>query len=303
MLTMKTPKRQIYSTLRTEQPNPRTAGLDRLDTAGVLARLDAENRRVAGAVSAARAALCKAVDCAAKAYSSGGKIIFIGAGTSGRLGVLEAAECPPTFGVEPGRVMGLMAGGKQAVFRSKEGAEDDSAAGRAEISALASRGDCVVGIAASGVTPYVAGALRAASRRGCFTVFVTCNPKPPDFSPDALVVLDTGPEALAGSTRLKAGSATKMALNSITTAAMVKCGKVYGNRMVDLKPWSAKLKARAARLVSELGGVDEDRAEALLRRAGWEVKTAVVMARRELDARKARALLARKGGLLRGALE
>ncbi|NLO90612.1 MAG: N-acetylmuramic acid 6-phosphate etherase, partial [Elusimicrobia bacterium] len=145
--------------------------------------------------------------------------------------------------------------------------------------------------------------LRAASRRGCFTVFVTCNPKPPDFSPDALVVLDTGPEALAGSTRLKAGSATKMALNSITTAAMVKCGKVYGNRMVDLKPWSAKLKARAARLVSELGGVDEDRAEALLRRAGWEVKTAVVMARRELDARKARALLARKGGMLRGALE
>ena len=296
------PQRPQFSTLPTERVNPRSVGLDRLGPAGVVARLDAENRRVAAAVSKAGRQVAAASVLAAKAYAGGGKIIFVGAGTSGRLGVLEAAECPPTFGIEFAKVQALMAGGKNAVFRSKEGAEDDFKMGERETAKLARAGDCVIGIAASGVTPYVAGALCAAAKRACATVLVTCNPKPVNFRPDVLVSLDTGPEALAGSTRMKAGSATKMALNSITTAAMVQCGKVYGNRMVDLKPWSAKLKARAVRLVSELGGVTEVRARILLEKASWEAKTAIVMARKKTDAAQARRLLAEKGGFLRGVI-
>jgi len=299
---MKKSRPPKFSILPTERVNPRSADLDRLSPAGVVARLDAENRRVAAVVARAAARVAQAASLAAEAYRGGGKILFAGAGTSGRLGVLEAAECPPTFGVEPSKVQALMAGGKSAVFRSREGAEDDFRAGEREGARKARPQDCVIGIAASGVTPYVAGVLHAAAKCGCSTVLVTCNPKPVNFRPDVLVSLDTGPEALAGSTRMKAGSATKMALNSITTAAMVLCGKVYGNRMVDLKPCSAKLEARAVRLVAELGKVGQMRALALLESAGWEAKTAIVMARRKTGAAQARGLLAEKGGFLRGVI-
>ncbi len=296
---MKIPR---YSTLPTERANPRSAGLDKLTPEGVVARLYAENRLVAAAAAKAAKQVAAASRLAASSYKNGGKIIFAGAGTSGRLGVLEAAECPPTFGIKSARVQALMAGGKKAVFRSKEGAEDDFKAGAKELAAKARSGDCVIGIAASGVTPYVAGALAAAAKLRCQTVLITCNPKPANFRPDVLVAMDTGPEALAGSTRMKAGTATKMALNAITTAAMVQCGKVYGNRMVDLKPCSAKLRARAARLVSELGGVSRERARALLLRANWEAKTAIVMARKKISPVQARNLLSGRNGFLRGVI-
>ena len=292
-----------YGRLPTERPNPRSCDLDRLAPTAI-ARL--MNRADVGAVrAAARAvpAIARAVDLIVASLSRGGRLIFVGAGASGRLGVLEAAECPPTFDTAPSLVQAVIAGGQRAVFRSAEGAEDDAAQGAREIRRRARAGDVVVGIAASGVTPFVQAALAAARRAKAATVLVTCNPRVPRRAARVVIVLATGPEVLAGSTRLAAGTATKLVLNTLTTATFARLGKVYGNRMVDLRPRSAKLRARALRLVSEIGRVSEREASRLLAGAGGSAKLAILMARLRLPVVEARRRLRTAAGSLRSALE
>ena len=292
-----------YGRLPTECPNPRSRNLDRLSPTAI-ARL--MNRADVGAVrAAARAvpAIARAVDLIVASLSRGGRLIFVGAGASGRLGVLEAAECPPTFDTAPSLVQAVIAGGQRAVFRSAEGAEDDAAQGAREIRRRARAGDVVVGIAASGVTPFVQAALAAARRAKAATVLVTCNPRVPRRAARVVIVLATGPEVLAGSTRLAAGTATKLVLNTLTTATFARLGKVYGNRMVDLRPRSAKLRARALRLVSEIGRVSEREASRLLAGAGGSAKLAILMARLRLPVVEARRRLRTAAGSLRSALE
>ena len=245
----------------------------------------------------------RAIEMVATAVSRGGRLFFVGAGTSGRLGVIEAAECPPTFDTPPGLVRALIAGGRGAVFRSVEGAEDDSAEGAREIVRHVRGGDVVVGIAASGVTPFVRGALAAARGRQAVTVLVTANPSVPRRVARVVIALDVGAEVLAGSTRLKAGTATKLTLNTLTTGVFARLGKVYENRMVDLRPRSAKLRARAQRLIMEIGGTTEREAARLLELASGRVKLAIVMARLGVAAPEARQRLGTAGGGLRRALD
>jgi N-acetylmuramic acid 6-phosphate etherase len=237
------------------------------------------------------------------ALSRRGRLIFVGAGTSGRLGVIEAAECPPTFDTPPSLVQAVIAGGRRTVFRSAEGAEDDGPDGARQIRRRVRPGDVVVGIAASGVTPFVRGALKEARRRGAATALVTCNPQVPASAARVVIALAVGPEVLTGSTRLKAGTATKLALNTLTTASFARLGKVYGNRMVDLRPRSAKLRARALRLVVLLGRVSPREAEGLLKASGASAKVAIAMARLGVDAKEARRRLKAAAGSLRTALK
>jgi N-acetylmuramic acid 6-phosphate etherase len=243
----------------------------------------------------------------AKAFAAGGRLIYVGAGTSGRLGALDAAECPPTFGTPPGQVVAVIAGGRRALTRAVEGAEDDEADGARQMRKVAARApDVVVGIAASGVTPFVRGALEAARKARATTVLVTCAPRAARAAgarPAILIGLDVGPEVVAGSTRLKAATATKTTLNAISTTAMVLAGKVYGPRMVDVRASNAKLRARARRMLALLAGADERAADRLLAAAGGRVKTAVVMARHGLSRRAAEARLRAAGGRLRLALD
>lgn len=296
--------RTRYDRLRTEAANPRTRGLDAMGTAGVLAAMNREDRGVAAAVGRVLGAVARGVDRIATGLAAGGRLLFVGAGTSGRLGVLEAAECPPTFGTSPDQILGVMAGGETAVFRSREGAEDDRKAGAAEMRRrqVGTR-DVVAGIAASGVTPFVLGALAEARRRRATTLLVTCNPPPRSRPSPAEVVIapQVGPEVLAGSTRLKAGTATKMVLNMLTLAAMVRLGKVYGNRMVDLRPSSRKLRDRAERIVAWATGADREQARGWLRAAGGEARVAVVIGLAGVDAAEARRRLERTGGQVRPA--
>jgi len=268
-----------FDRLPTERPDPRSRALDRLSPVAIARLMNRADLDALRAVGRAAPAIARAVTGIVERLTSGGRLIFVGAGTSGRLGVIEAAECPPTFNTHPGQVQALMAGGRGAVFRPVEGAEDDARAGARAIRQRARRDDAVVGVAASGVTPFVRAALRAARRRGALTVLVTCNPSVPRAAARIVIALGVGPEVLAGSTRLKAGTATKLTLNTLTTAAFTRLGKVHGNRMVDLQPRSAKLRARAERLVSELGHVGPQRARRLLDRAGGSAKIAIVMAR------------------------
>jgi len=273
-----------------------------MSTARVVALLIDEDRRAVAAAARQRAAISRAAVRAARALEAGGSVVFLGAGTSGRMGVLEAAECPPTFGLDPSRVRAVMAGGEGAVFRAVEGAEDDQENGRRQASALRPP-DLLVGISASSVTPFVRGALAAARENGVETVLVTCAPgRGLRRLADTVVAVASGPEVLTGSTRLKAGSATKAALNAITTAAMVRLGKAYDNLMVDLQPTNAKLRDRARRIVAAAAGVDRGEAERLLSLAGNEVKTAIVMGRRGVSAAEARARLAAASGHVRRAL-
>ena len=297
-----------YERLVTERANRASAHLDRLDALGIAALMNREDVRVVRAVARVARDIAGAVNLIVAALRSGGRLIFVGAGTSGRLGVLEAAECPPTFGTPPSLVQGIMAGGRAAVFRSREGAEDDARAGAQAIRARARAGDVVVGVSASGVTPFVRGALTAARRVGAKTVLVTCNAPVASRASagrsraNVTIAPDPGPEVLAGSTRLKAGTATKLVLNTLTTASMARVGKVYGNRMVDVQPRSRKLRARAARLVAELGDVSPARARQLLAAANGRVPVAIVMARRRLRSAAAAEAL-RAAGSLRPALE
>jgi N-acetylmuramic acid 6-phosphate etherase len=292
-----------YDRLPTERADPRSRGLDRLSATQIARLMNRADRRAVRAVGRAAPAIGRAVDLIARALSRRGRLIFVGAGTSGRLGVLEAAECPPTFDTPPSLVQAVIAGGKRTVFRSSEGAEDDGPDGARQIRRRVRRGDMVVGIAASGVTPFVRAALREARKRGAATALVTCNPQVPASAARVVIALAVGPEVLTGSTRLKAGTATKLALNTLTTASFARLGKVYGNRMVDLRPRSAKLRARALRLVRQLGRVSPREAARLLTAAGGSAKLAITMARLGVDAPDARRRLKQTAGSLRRALE
>ncbi|MFO0972089.1 MAG: N-acetylmuramic acid 6-phosphate etherase [Phycisphaerae bacterium] len=292
--------------LATERRNPRSLDLDRLPLGAAFDLLNSEDATIAAAVRRARPALLRAVRLVAETWRRGGRLIYVGAGTSGRLGVLDAAECPPTFRVDRSSVVGLIAGGRRALWRAVEGAEDDRAAARRAL-AVARVGprDALFGIAAGGTTPYVLAALAEARRRGARTLFLACVPArqaPVRVDVDIRVV--TGPEVLTGSTRMKAGLATKMALNAVSTLAMVQLGKVYQNLMVDLDTYACrKLTDRATRILVELTGLDYAAAGALLRTARGQVKTALVMQRRGLSRAAARRALARAGGRVRDALQ
>ena len=291
-----------YSKLPTEQNNPRTLDLDRLPLRRVLEKLNYEDSLVPRAVAKAIPQIEKAARAVSKSYLSGGKIYFIGAGTSGRLGVLEAAEIPPTYGVAPETFTALMAGGQLAVFHSKEGAEDVFENGEKEISRLARRGDTVIGIAASGITPYVQGGLAAGRKAGAVTVLVTCNPREKAKEAAIRVSLDVGPEPVSGSTRMKSGTATKLALNMLSTSSMIISGKVYRNWMVDVKTTSKKLVLRAERITATVGGVSQGEARRLLDLTGNDVKTAIVMARLGVSREKAAARIKKAKGFLKNIL-
>jgi N-acetylmuramic acid 6-phosphate etherase len=293
-----------YAGLPTEQPNRRVRPLDQLSTERLVAAITREDQRAAASVGTVRHSLARAVDLVASALEAGGRLVYAGAGTSGRLGVLDAAECPPTFGVSPGQVVGVIAGGHRALWRAVEGAEDRAEDARRALGRLrVGPRDVVCGICASGVTPFALAALREARRRGARTIAVTCAPSAALRAlADVLVAPRPGPEVLAGSTRMKAGLATKMVLHTLTTAVMVRLGKVYGNLMVDLQPTSQKLRARALRIVAELTGLPPGPARALTRQAGGRPAVALIMHRLGLDTAAARCRLAAHHDDLRSAL-
>ena len=286
----------------TEQVNLRTQSLDK-KTPPALARVfNAEDFNAARAVKSAQKQIAAVIVAAAKTYADKHRIIFIGAGTSGRLGILEAVECVPTFGTKPSEIIGLIAGGKKAVFRSQEGAEDNAGQGAKEIAKHAKAGDLVIGLAASGNTPYVQGALAKARQLGAQTALISCNPQAQTRYAQTHICLPTGAEALTGSTRMKAGTATKMALNAITTGAMVLCGKTYGNLMVDVRPTNQKLIARAIRLICMVAQTDEKTALKLLTASHKNVKIAIVMHKHACSRTQAQKLLKKADGFLAGAL-
>ena len=286
----------------TERRNPRTNGIDVSSSLEIVQMMNAEDRSVPDVVYGERHEIAKVIDLVVAAFAQDGRLVYVGAGTSGRLGVLDASECPPTFGSDPNMVVGLIAGGMEALRRSQEGAEDDEETARREIDQLpVSPRDVVVGIAASGTTPYVGAALGRAREIGASTALVTCT-DPPDAlveDCDVVVALPVGPEVLTGSTRLKAGTATKLVLNTITTGAMIRHGKAYGNLMVDLMALSEKLHDRSERILMETCAVSRGDARAALDRADGSVKLAIVMVKRGVDAEQGRELLADSGGIVR----
>jgi N-acetylmuramic acid 6-phosphate etherase len=287
----------------TELPNPRSARLDAHSPEEIAALLLAEESRSVAALASCAGKVAHVATWAAQSLRRGGRLVYVGAGTSGRLGILDAVECVPTFRTDARDVVGIIAGGDAAITRAVEGAEDNEADGRAQMHAhgVCVR-DTVVGIAACGRTPFVHGALAEAKRLGACTALVTAGSSGPHAYIDAVIVLPTGPEVLAGSTRLKAGTATKIVLNAISTTAMVMLGKVYRNLMVDLRPTNHKLRARATRLVAELADVDTERALAALQSCGWQVKVAVVALRKGVAADEAARILAVHAGMLGKAL-
>ncbi|HET9949416.1 MAG TPA: N-acetylmuramic acid 6-phosphate etherase [Longimicrobiales bacterium] len=285
----------------TEQPNPATRRIDELDPLGIVDLINAEDRKVAEAVAGEREAIARAIELAERAFRAGGRLVYVGAGTSGRLGVLDAAEMPPTFGTDPEMVQGIIAGGYDALVRAQEGAEDSPADGAAAIDrARVGPDDFVLGIATSGTTPYVHGALARAKERGARTGFLLCTHVSPELRArhDVVIAPLVGPEVITGSTRMKAGTATKLVLNTITTGAMIRLGKVYGNLMVDLQVTCEKLRDRGERILQELLGLERPEARRLLERAGGHVKTALVMGRLGLEREAARRRLDAAGGVL-----
>ncbi len=288
----------------TEDRNPRSQLLDTLSSEDICRLMNAEDASVSAAVQAAIPAIAQAVDRIAEGMKAGGRLIYVGAGTSGRLAVLDAAECIPTFGIEPGIVIALMAGGADAFIRPVENAEDDSLAGANELLALnLTPHDSVVGLAASGRTPYVLGAINAAREKGVLTVGISCNtPAVLLDKADIAIPLLVGPEILTGSTRLKAGTAQKMALNMLSTAVMIRLGLVYDNWMVGLRVTNQKLLNRARRIVADIIPTDLATAGQLLEAAGKDVRTAILMGRFQLNAGQATALLQSAEGNLRTAL-
>ena len=292
-----------YASLPTERAHPASRALDRIGTEGVVRLMNREDAGIPRAVAGQVRNIAQAAELAAGALKRGGRLFIVGAGTSGRLGVLEAAECPPTFGTPPTLVQAIIAGGRAAVFRSREGAEDRAGDARRALAGRLKKRDTLIGIAASGVTPYARAALETARKKGAGTILVTCNAGSALKSLARVVIApDVGPEVIAGSTRLKSGTATKMVLNMLTTAAMVRLGKVHGNLMVDLRPGSKKLVERGIRLVGRIAGLPRGEAGRLFAASGGNVKTAVIMARRGTSSARAGKILRSAGGLLSRAL-
>lgn len=294
-----------FARLLTEQRNPRTSRIDALAIPEIIDVLNREDASIAGAVGAERGKIAAAVNLMVDRVRKGGRMIFVGAGTSGRLAVLEAAELPPTFDTPPSLAQAVMAGGPECVWASKEGAEDDAADGARQ---LRIRGvhplDAVVGITASGVTPFVLGALLEARRKGAARILVSCNRRGvPRDAAEVHIAPQVGPEVIAGSTRLRAGTATKMVLNLLTVTTMIRLGKVYQNLMVDVQARSEKLVSRAKRIVTTLTEASEAEATGALRAAGGSAKVAVVMLRLKVSREQAASLLERHGGMLRKVLE
>ncbi len=287
--------------LTTEQANLDSKNIDQMSTLDALSLINREDAKVAAAVQKALPQVAEAVDVIAQALANGGRLFYLGAGTSGRLGVLDAVECVPTFSVSPELVQGLIAGGPDALTQSIEGAEDRPEYARKDLAARGlTKADVVCGIAASGRTPYVIGGLTYAKALGAKTIAIACNARSPIGEiADISISVVVGPEIIAGSTRMKAGTAQKMILNLLSTGAMIRLGKVYGNLMVDVKVSNQKLAERACRLVMRLTGVDSERARALLAGANQDVKVAVVMARLGVDYEEAREHLAQAKGKLR----
>ncbi|MEN3540136.1 N-acetylmuramic acid 6-phosphate etherase [Microbispora sp. ZYX-F-249] len=291
------------SDLFTEQSDPRYREIDRLPTEEIARLMNAADATVPGAVAKAIPAVSAAVDAIVARMGGGGRLFYVGAGTSGRLGVLDASECPPTFGTDPELVQGVIAGGEAALTRSIEGAEDDHGGG---VAAVAERGlgplDSLVGISASGRAPFVLGALGEAARRGALTVSLSCNPGSPlSERAEHPIEVVVGPEVVAGSTRLKAGTAQKLVLNMISTIAMIRLGRTYGNTMIEVSAVNAKLARRATRIVGDLTGAGPAAARAALEAADWNIKAAVLMIEHDLGPDDARALLRANGDRLEAA--
>lgn len=288
----------------TEKRNPNSVSVDTLSTQAIVDLIGAEDLIVPQAVATQREPIAAAVDMIVERFRAGGRLFYVGAGTSGRLGVLDASECPPTFGVKPSLVQGIIAGGRRALVRSIEGAEDHPEDGAAAIDARGvTSKDTVVGLAACGMTPFVHGALRRARRIGAGTVFVTCAPEAVRSIPAEIVINPVvGPEVITGSTRMKAGTATKLVLNTLTTTTMIRLGKVYGNLMVDLMAVNAKLRDRSIRIVMDVTGLSRPKAKALLMRAEGRVKAALVMHFRHVDLNRALDILKENHELLRPAI-
>ncbi|MFA6750311.1 MAG: N-acetylmuramic acid 6-phosphate etherase [bacterium ADurb.Bin157] len=287
----------------TESRNPRTIYIDRLNTRDAVKLFINEDKAVLTAVEACGESIALAVEYTVQAFLAGGRLVYIGAGTSGRLGVLDASECPPTFGVSPDMVVGLIAGGEKALRTAVEGAEDNAARGREDLEDIGfCKDDILVGITASGSTPYVKGALNYARSVEAKTVLLTCNPYGELPEADVLINPVVGPEIICGSTRLKSGTACKMVLNMISSVSMIKIGKVFENLMVDVRATNSKLKKRALRIVMDGGRVPNYLAEAKLEEANGDVKLAILLARTDLDAEQGRKKLKSVGGVLYKAL-
>jgi len=298
-----TKRRKILPT--TELRNSASENIDRLSTQQIVDLINTEDALVPAAVARQRKQIAAAIDVIVERFRRGGRLYYVGAGTSGRLGVLDASECPPTFGVPPSLVQGIIAGGRRALVRSAEGAEDYPEDGAAAIEKKGVRTrDVVVGLAACGMTPFVHGALKKARRIGAATIFVTCAPEAVEHIPAEIIINPVvGPEVVTGSTRMKAGTATKLVLNTLTTGAMIRLGKVYGNLMVDLRATNEKLRDRSVRIVMEMTQLNRPRAERLLARAQGKVKAAIVMHFRRTDLPSALRILDESDQFLREAIE
>ncbi len=295
------------SSLATERRNPDTENIDLASAREILEMINAEDAKVAPAVREVIPEIEKAVLHLAAAFRAGGRLFYFGAGTSGRLGVVDASECPPTFGTDPAMVQGVIAGGTPAIFRAQEGAEDSREAGAGEVRANGIEPpDVFCGIAASGRTPWVLGAMEEAARRGCFTIFISTSPREKVLSlgarADVMICPVVGPEAIAGSTRMKSGTAQKLVLNMLTTASMILIGKTYGNVMVDLQLTNKKLAERSKKIIMDICTLDYDSAAALLSQSGGHVKTAIMMHFSGLEREAALALLEKHEGRIRPAL-
>jgi N-acetylmuramic acid 6-phosphate etherase len=279
------PLRSKWQSLPTEAINPSTLAIDKLSPADIVEGMLSEERKTLLAVQREKERIAVGIDIITQALRKGGRVIFVGAGTSGRLGVVEAAEMPPTFGTNPDLVQAIIAGGKSSLIRAKEGVEDNYEEGARSINRLRpTRKDVVIGVSASGMTPFVRGALTRARRASAKIIFVTCDPRTElQTLVDVTIAPAVGPEVIAGSTRLKAGTATKLVLNMLTTAAMIRIGKTYGNLMVDVQMGSEKLRDRARRIVTMVTGLEYEDSDKLLRRAHWNVKAAIVMQKSGLD--------------------
>jgi N-acetylmuramic acid 6-phosphate etherase len=296
-------KRRKISHPVTETINPRTRHLDRYSTLDIIQSILEEDKKVADAVARQKRNISRAVDLIVSKLLSGGRLFFVGAGTSGRLGVMEAAECPPTFGTKPSLIQGIIAGGKKALWRSIEGAEDSLKEAQKALNKLGlNTRDTVIGVAASSTTPFVQGALTYAKKKGSLRVLITCNPVNSKLA-DITIALIVGPEVISGSTRMKAGTATKMVLNMLTTASMVRLGKTYGNLMVGVQPKSKKLKNRAMRILMQILGIDYKKAHELLEKSRWDVKASLLIGMKNITYKEAKKRLTKCGGSLREALE